>query len=219
MAPKKQVRRRLLADPKVQVPLVARIVLYWLMCLSIITVMIQCRQTAAGSAQTADNMLFFYRVAFLGALAFLPLALVDLVQVSNRFAIPMVRLRRAMQDLSRGEHVEPVRFRDGDFWQDLAADFNAVVNRVQGQDNGRQPEVRRASTPGETMQLAGTVREVSEDWRHHPGAEKVAQTIKTLGGFQRMTEVLEVIKEAGGVKKFKDLAEAMACPEADVVSF
>ena len=46
---------------------------------------------------------------------------------------------------------------------------------------------------------------------------KVAATVKALGGFQRMAEVLDVIKEAGGVKKFKDLAEAIACPEPDVV--
>ena len=39
--------------------------------------------------------------------------------------------------------------------------------------------------------------------------KKVAHTIQTLGGFQRMTEVLAVIKELGGVKKFRDLAEAM----------
>ena len=39
--------------------------------------------------------------------------------------------------------------------------------------------------------------------------KKVAQTVETLGGFQRVTEVLAVIKEMGGVKKFKDLAEAM----------
>ena len=52
--------------------------------------------------------------------------------------------------------------------------------------------------------------------------KKVAQTIKTLGGFQRVTEVLEVIKELGGVKKFKDLAEAMSVPATvtdDGISF
>ncbi len=48
---------------------------------------------------------------------------------------------------------------------------------------------------------------------------KVAQTVKTMGGFQRMVEVINVIKEAGGVKKFKDLAEAMSATETDVVSF
>ena len=40
--------------------------------------------------------------------------------------------------------------------------------------------------------------------------KKVAHTIKTLGGFPRVIEVLAVIKELGGVKKFKDLAEAMS---------
>jgi hypothetical protein len=44
--------------------------------------------------------------------------------------------------------------------------------------------------------------------------KKVAQTIKTIGGYQRVTEVLEVIKELGGVKKFKDLAEAMTVTES-----
>ncbi len=49
--------------------------------------------------------------------------------------------------------------------------------------------------------------------------KKVAQTVKGMGGFQRMIEVMDVIKEAGGVKKFKDLAEAMTVTEPDVVVF
>jgi hypothetical protein len=47
----------------------------------------------------------------------------------------------------------------------------------------------------------------------------VAQSVKAMGGFQRMTEILEVIKEAGGVKKFKDLAEAMIATETDAIPF
>ncbi len=49
--------------------------------------------------------------------------------------------------------------------------------------------------------------------------KKVAKTIKAMGGFQRMTEMLEVIKEAGGVKKFRDLAEAMTAAEPDAIPF
>jgi uncharacterized Zn finger protein (UPF0148 family) len=45
--------------------------------------------------------------------------------------------------------------------------------------------------------------------------KRVAQAVKAMGGFQRMTEVLEVIKEAGGVKKFKELAEAMTVTATD----
>ncbi len=49
--------------------------------------------------------------------------------------------------------------------------------------------------------------------------KKVAQTVKTMGGYQRMIEVLDVIKAAGGVKKFRELAEAMTVTEPDVVVF
>jgi short-subunit dehydrogenase involved in D-alanine esterification of teichoic acids len=49
--------------------------------------------------------------------------------------------------------------------------------------------------------------------------KKVACTIRTLGGYQRMTEVLDVIKEMGGVKKFRDLAEAMTATAADAIPF
>ena len=49
--------------------------------------------------------------------------------------------------------------------------------------------------------------------------KKVAATVNALGGFQKMTEVLEVIKEAGGVKKFRDLAEAMSGPAMDEIPF
>ncbi len=49
--------------------------------------------------------------------------------------------------------------------------------------------------------------------------KKVACTIRTLGGFQRVIEVLEVIKELGGVKKFRDLAEAMTATSVDDIPF
>ncbi len=47
----------------------------------------------------------------------------------------------------------------------------------------------------------------------------VAATIHTLGGFQRVMEVLAVIKELGGLKKFRELAEAMTVPATDDIPF
>ena len=49
--------------------------------------------------------------------------------------------------------------------------------------------------------------------------KKVAYTISTMGGFQRMEEVLAVVKEMGGVKKLKDLAEAMTVVETNDIPF
>jgi hypothetical protein len=47
----------------------------------------------------------------------------------------------------------------------------------------------------------------------------VALTVKSLGGFARLNELLGLIKEVGGVKKFKDLLEAMSVPETDDIKF
>ena len=52
-------------------------------------------------------------------------------RVTNRFAGPIFRLRRSMRELADGEHVEPVHLRKGDYWQDVADQFNRVIQRVE----------------------------------------------------------------------------------------
>ena len=47
----------------------------------------------------------------------------------------------------------------------------------------------------------------------------VAETIKTVGGFDHLNVLLDLIKEVGGLKKFKDFVEAMSVPEVDDVRF
>jgi len=47
----------------------------------------------------------------------------------------------------------------------------------------------------------------------------VAKTVKAIGGFDRLNELLAVIKEVGGTRRFKDLLEAMSVPEADDIKF
>ena len=60
----------------------------------------------------------------------LPVALIDMARMSNRFAGPILRLRRAVRDLADGREVEPIKFRDHDYWGDFAEDFNRVVARM-----------------------------------------------------------------------------------------
>jgi hypothetical protein len=47
----------------------------------------------------------------------------------------------------------------------------------------------------------------------------VAQMVRTIGGFHRLNELLGLVKEVGGVKKFKDLLEAMSVSEVDQIPF
>lgn len=41
----------------------------------------------------------------------------------------------------------------------------------------------------------------------------VAQTVKTIGGFSRLNELLSLVKEVGGLRKMKELLEAMSAAE------
>ena len=47
----------------------------------------------------------------------------------------------------------------------------------------------------------------------------VAQTVKAIGGADRLNELLGLIKEVGGLKKFKDLLDAMSVPETTQSTF
>lgn len=47
----------------------------------------------------------------------------------------------------------------------------------------------------------------------------VARTVQSMGGFDRLNELLGVIREVGGLKKFKDLSEAIAGPKEDKIPF
>jgi hypothetical protein len=58
----------------------------------------------------------------------------DVVRMSNRFCGPLFRLRRSIRALSRGEHVDPISFREGDFWPEIAQEFNTLLVRAQRND-------------------------------------------------------------------------------------
>ena len=47
----------------------------------------------------------------------------------------------------------------------------------------------------------------------------VTQTVKAIGGFARLNELLGLIKEVGGLRKMKELLEAMSVPETDKIPF
>ena len=47
----------------------------------------------------------------------------------------------------------------------------------------------------------------------------VARTVKAIGGFNRLNELLDLVRELGGLKKFKDLLEAMSVSEVDDIKF
>ncbi|RMG00408.1 MAG: hypothetical protein D6741_06885 [Planctomycetota bacterium] len=135
MAGVKRLRKRLFVDPNVQGTLIIRVILYWIVCLLTIAMMLMCWRIVTGPARgvvwQVNDVWYQFGPAFVASFLLLPMVIIDIIRVSNRFAGPMIRLRRAMRDVAEGRSTRPIRFRDDDFWQDFAGEFNAVLYRVQ----------------------------------------------------------------------------------------
>jgi len=78
------------------------------------------------------------------------------------------------------------------------------------QFNGK-PEVAAVVEPAVAEKKADTVT--------FEQVRAVTQTVKVIGGFNRLNELLGLIKDVGGLKKFKDLLEAMSVPETDEIPY
>ena len=129
-------RRRILVDPKVQYSIAGRILTHWglfVACLVVINVAVRVFANIANqpfwdallSASTSQAPILFVMTIML------PMFLRDTMIMTNRFAGPMYRLRTALESVSRGDKVDAIRFRKGDFWQEVAGDFNTVVAQME----------------------------------------------------------------------------------------
>lgn len=129
-----RIRKRLFVDSKVQGALVIRAVGYWFFCLLTMALAIMLWRVWTGPARLFysqfDELWQWYGPAAVASLMVLPLVVVDVVRLSNRFAGPLYRLRREMRKLAAGESVRALKFRDGDFWMEFADEFNAIANKL-----------------------------------------------------------------------------------------
>jgi hypothetical protein len=131
-------------DPNLQLSLILRFFFYWSVCVLTLGVSLLCWRVVTGPTQSFqihwENFCFYEGPAFLLAIIFLPLIVSDMLHFSNRFVGPMLRLRRSLRQLARGEHVDSVEFRHNDFWQELAEEFDAVLARVESLSNSKNAE-------------------------------------------------------------------------------
>ncbi|HEY1602305.1 MAG TPA: hypothetical protein VGG64_22075 [Pirellulales bacterium] len=149
-------RRKLFVDSEVQGALLYRVFLYWLICVGLMVSMLACWQAITGPFESLPEIFaalwFQYSPALVVTALVLPLILFDVVRISNRFVGPVYRLRQSMRRLVRGEEVRPIKFREGDFWQTFADEFNSILTLVR---DGDAPE----SVAPPTTTSAPTVNE------------------------------------------------------------
>ncbi|MGO9111313.1 MAG: hypothetical protein ACLP9L_18965 [Thermoguttaceae bacterium] len=139
MAARHGLRKQFCTDFRVQGALIVRVVLYWLMCLLTMMLLLLGWDMITGPARPLNAHLAalwaLYGPAATASLLLLPPVVFDLLRLSNRFAGPMFRLRRSLHDLAQGKPVAAVRFRQADFWQEFADDFNTVAARAKGAED------------------------------------------------------------------------------------
>jgi hypothetical protein len=127
-------RRQKFIDSKVQGALARRIIFHWLVFVAVASVTALLLQVLSDPFRPAGyhlENLWYTHGPFLVVMVFLlPVFVIDTVKISHRFAGPIFSLRRTMREVADGKPPRELKFRDGDFWHELATDYNAMIARL-----------------------------------------------------------------------------------------
>ncbi len=140
-------RQKSYIDPKVQGALVRRFLLHWLLFVLTAFVLLCVWQVLVsgdpvnGFANVMGEVLTSHLPVFVALISLLPVFILDTVKLSNRFAGPVVRLRDKLSDVADGKPIKPLNLRKGDFWQELADNFNRAAERMS-----EKPTPQRSAT-------------------------------------------------------------------------
>lgn len=130
-------RKKTFIDPLVQGALVRRLVLHWFAFIAVAGLVAFCLQILSNPFRSIEEhaqQVWWTHGPFLLVMFFLlPVFILDTIKLSHRFAGPIYRLRNTIRSLAQGEEVRPLKFREVDFWQELADDFNVMVARLKGE--------------------------------------------------------------------------------------
>lgn len=129
-------RKQNYVDTKVQGSLLRRIIMHWCIFFVVAFIATVAMQALLGDpaqsmsqriAQKSGDMMLLGVVL----LAIFPAFLLDTIRFSNRFAGPIVRLRRGLRELAENGTTNDLAFRDEDFWIEMANEFNRVKSIVE----------------------------------------------------------------------------------------
>lgn len=121
-------------DPQVQGALWRRLVFQWFAYIAVATVLVVALEWMndpfRSFGEVVNTAWWTYSPLLLVLACLVPMFVYDSIRISHRFAGPVFRLRQVIRSLATGEHPEPIEFRQGDFWQEMATDINRVIDRL-----------------------------------------------------------------------------------------
>jgi hypothetical protein len=160
---KRNKRRRLrVIDRQVQGALLLLTIRHWLSSVTLGLGLLFCwhlliagREAALG--EVFEDVWSRYAPAVIVLLALSPAYFYGMLRASNRFVGPIFRFRAALLELAQGREPKPLRFREGDFWKDMAESFNAIVEERRAVES-RAP--RESATPQASVAADGVSKHV-----------------------------------------------------------
>ena len=138
-------RRTTIFDPEVQGSVIRKIAVHWMIFFScnVLALLMWVRlfdQPDASWSQTFTDTLRRFLPFFVVTLALIPAFVWDTLKLTSRFAGPILRLKGALAEASQGRPVPPLRFREDDFWQEIAQNFNLMMERQDPEVEPTPPE-------------------------------------------------------------------------------
>ncbi|MGI9430516.1 MAG: hypothetical protein ACR2NM_17785 [Bythopirellula sp.] len=131
-------RKKTFVDPKVQGALVRRLIRHWVLFMVVASMVAFCLQVLSNPFRSLGEHvqdLWWTHGPFLLVMVFLlPVFVLDTIKLSHRFAGPIYRLRQVILEIAQGDPPPRLKFRDFDFWQGLAEDFNRMVDQLTTRD-------------------------------------------------------------------------------------
>jgi hypothetical protein len=135
MAAKPYRRKREFIDPEVQGALARRLAFHWAVYLVVATMLIVGLKWLSNPFTPLTEHLveawWTYGTILMVLVCLAPVFVFDAVKLSNRFTGPMMRLRNGLRALADGQDPGRIKLRDGDFWKEVAGDFNRVADRFE----------------------------------------------------------------------------------------
>jgi nitrogen fixation/metabolism regulation signal transduction histidine kinase len=136
------VRRKKFIDAPVQGSLVRRLVFHWMLFLIVTALASFVLQVLSDPFKPLSfhiqNLSYTHGPLLFVMIFMLPVFVIDTIKLSHRFTGPIFALRRAMREVAEGQPPRQLRFRNDDFWHEVADQYNAMLAKLGAKVNQRE---------------------------------------------------------------------------------
>lgn len=131
-------RKQLVIEPVIQYSLIKQLLQQWCLHLVATLLLLTMLQVLLGGFfhpwQIHAQKLWPTLASFTVSLLFLlPVYVMNSLKLSNRFAGPIHRFRRELRSLAQGRPYQELKFRDSDYWTEMADELDAAIAAIRDQ--------------------------------------------------------------------------------------